>query len=96
MDVQRHRVLGRDDILAEAANQFAEWRYHGTDMGRLADALQMSKGSLNRYFHSKEDLFLAAVDLSLRRLSDAAQATAGCRVPSAMPTSAASEGPPPR
>jgi hypothetical protein len=29
-------------------------------------------------------------------LSDAAQATAGCRVPSVMPTSAASEGPPPR
>jgi hypothetical protein len=29
-------------------------------------------------------------------LGDAAQAAAGCRVPSAMPTSAASEGPPPR
>ena len=29
-------------------------------------------------------------------LSDAAQATAGRRVPSVMPTSAASEGPPPR
>jgi hypothetical protein len=28
-------------------------------------------------------------------LSDAAQAAAGCRVPSAMPTSGASEGPPP-
>ena len=29
-------------------------------------------------------------------LSDAAQATAGCPVPSVMPTSAASDGPPPR
>jgi AcrR family transcriptional regulator len=96
MDVQRHRVLGRDDILAVAANEFAEWRYHGTDMGRPADALQMSKGTLYRYFRSKEELFLAAVDLGLRRLTDAAQATVGCRVPSAMPTLAASEGPRPR
>jgi AcrR family transcriptional regulator len=96
MDVQRHPVLGRDDILAVASNEFAEWRSYGTDMGRLADALQMSKGTLYRYFRSKEELFLAAVDLGLRRLSDATQATAACRVPSAMPTSAASEGRPPR
>jgi AcrR family transcriptional regulator len=72
---QRHRVLGRDDILAVAANEFAEWGYHGTDMGRLADALRMSKGTLYRCFRSKENLFLAAVDLGLRRLREAVNAS---------------------
>ena len=93
---QRHRVPGRDDILAAVAKVFAQRGYHGTDMGLVAEALQLGKGTLYRYFRSKEELFLAAVDLGLHRLTDAAQATAGCRVPSAMPTSAASEGPPPR
>ena len=40
---QRHRALGRDDILAVAANAFAEWEYHGTDMERVADALQFDR-----------------------------------------------------
>jgi AcrR family transcriptional regulator len=71
---QRHRALGRDDILAVAANAFAEWGYHGTDMGRVADALRRGKGTLYRYFGSKEELFLAAVDLGLRRLREAVDA----------------------
>jgi AcrR family transcriptional regulator len=72
---QRHRALGRDDILAVAANAFAEWGYHGTDMGRVADALRRGKGTLYRYFRSKEELFLAAVDLGLRRLREAVDAS---------------------
>jgi AcrR family transcriptional regulator len=71
----RHRALGRDDILAVAANEFAEWGYHGTDMARVADALQRGKGTLYRYFGSKEELFLAAVDLGLRRLREAVDAS---------------------
>jgi AcrR family transcriptional regulator len=70
----RHRALGRDDILAVAANEFAEWGYHGTDMARVADALRRGKGTLYRYFRSKEELFLAAVDLGLRRLREAVDA----------------------
>jgi AcrR family transcriptional regulator len=71
---QRHRALGRDDILAVAANEFAQWGYHGTDMGRVAEAIQRAKGTLYRYFRSKEELFLSAVDLGLRRLREAVDA----------------------
>jgi AcrR family transcriptional regulator len=72
---QRHRVHGRDDILAVVAKEFAEWGYHGTDMGLVAEALQSGKGTLYRYFHSKEEPFLAAVDLGLRRLREAVDAS---------------------
>jgi AcrR family transcriptional regulator len=71
----RHRVPGRDDILATVAKVFAERGYHGTDMDLVAEALQRGKGTLYRYFRSKEELFLAAVDLGLRRLREAVQAS---------------------
>jgi AcrR family transcriptional regulator len=73
---QTHRVLGRDDILAVVAKGFAEWGYHGTDMELVAEALNCGKGTIYRYFRSKEELFLAAVDLGLRRLREAVDASA--------------------
>jgi AcrR family transcriptional regulator len=57
------------------AKVFAERGYHGTDMGLVAAALQSGKGTLYRYFPSKEELFLAAVDLGLRRLREAVDAS---------------------
>jgi AcrR family transcriptional regulator len=72
---QRHRVLGLDDILAAVAKVFAQRGYHGTDMGLVAEALQIGKGTLYRYFRSKEELFLAAMDLGLRRLREAVHAS---------------------
>ncbi len=63
-------VLGRDNILAAVAKIFAQRGYHGTDMGLVAEAIQSGKGTLYRYFRSKEELFLAAVDLGLRRLTE--------------------------
>jgi AcrR family transcriptional regulator len=73
---QRHRVLGRDDLLAAVAKVFARRGYHGTDMGLVAEAIQSGKGTVYRYFRSKEELFLAAVDLGLRRLREAVDAVA--------------------
>ena len=72
---QRHRAPGRDNILAAVAKVFAQRGYHGTDMGLVAEALQSGKGTLYRYFRSKEELFLAAVDLGLRRLTEAVNAS---------------------
>ena len=72
----RHRVLGRDDLLAAVAKVFAQRGYHGTDMGLVAEAIQSGKGTIYRYFHSKEELFLAALDLGLRRLREAVDAVA--------------------
>jgi AcrR family transcriptional regulator len=68
-------VLGRDNILAAVAKVFAQRGYHGTDMGLVAETLQSGKGTLYRYFPSKEELFLAAVALGLRRLREAVDAS---------------------
>src|SRR4029077_11142891 len=73
---QPHGGLGRDDILAVVAKEFAHWGYHGTDMDHVAQALDWGKGTVYRYFRGKEELFLAAVDLGLRRLREAVDASA--------------------
>jgi AcrR family transcriptional regulator len=72
---RRHRVIGRDNILAAVARVFARSGYHGTEMGLVADAIRCSKGTVYSYFRSKEELFLAAVDLGLRRLRGAVHAS---------------------
>ncbi len=72
---RRRRVLDRDDILAAVAKVFARRGYHGTDMDLVAEAIRSSKGTVYNYFHSKEELFLAAVDLGLRRLTEAVDAS---------------------
>ena len=69
----------REEILAAAIELFALYGYAGTDTQLLADKLQISKGTLYRYFQSKEELFLAAVDSILRQMCeriDASQASA--------------------
>jgi AcrR family transcriptional regulator len=71
---QRHQVLGRNDLLAAVAKVFAQRGYHGTDMGLVAEAIQSGNGTVYNYFRSKEELFLAAVDLGLRRLREAMDA----------------------
>jgi len=60
----------RDEILAAAIDLFAVHGYADTDTQFLADQLQVGKGTLYRYFRSKEELFLAAVDLSIQRLHE--------------------------
>ncbi len=64
----------REDILHAAAHLFAELGYANTDTQMLADKLGVGKGTLYRYFPSKQDLFLAAVDrvmVHLRQKIDA-------------------------
>ena len=56
------------EILDAAAKLFAESGYHDTDIQVLADRLGVGKGTIYRYFPSKEDLFLAAVDRAMCRL----------------------------
>lgn len=47
---------------------FAEEGYPGTDVQVLADELGIGKATIYRYFVSKEDLFLGAVDRAMRHL----------------------------
>ena len=58
---QRHRVLGRDDMLAVVAMVFAQRGYHGTDMELVAEALE----------HGRESLVLGAASDRFRPLSNA-------------------------
>jgi len=58
----------REEILQVAAQIFAQNGYTKTDLQVVADALQIGKGTIYRYFPSKRELFLAAVDRGMRSL----------------------------
>jgi AcrR family transcriptional regulator len=61
----------REQILDAAARLFAARGYGETDTQVLADRLRVGKGTIYRYFPSKEALFLATVDRVMRRLREA-------------------------
>lgn len=58
----------REEILHAAARFFAEYGYPDADLQILANQLGIGKGTLYRYFPSKEELFLAATDRGLTEL----------------------------
>lgn len=58
----------REEILEAATKLFAEHGYSDTVTQVLVERLQIGKGTLYRYFPSKQELFLAAVDRVMRRL----------------------------
>jgi AcrR family transcriptional regulator len=64
----------REEILDAAAPIFARHGYAGTDVQLVADALGLSKGTIYRYFPTKERLFLGSVDRGMRRLNERIQA----------------------
>lgn len=55
-------------ILEQAIRTFAELGFRGTDVQMIADGAGVGKGTVYRYFHSKEDLFWAATFEVLLRL----------------------------
>jgi AcrR family transcriptional regulator len=58
----------REEILDVAASVFAEHGFPNTDVQWIADRLEVGKGTIYRYFPTKRELFLAAVDRGLNRL----------------------------
>jgi AcrR family transcriptional regulator len=58
----------REDILERAIQLFARDGYADLDLQVLADDLRVGKGTLYRYFGSKQRLFLAAADRVMRNL----------------------------
>lgn len=58
----------REEILDVAGRIFAERGFPGTDVQVVADQLGLGKGTIYRYFPTKRELFLAAVDRGMRRL----------------------------
>jgi AcrR family transcriptional regulator len=64
------RERRQEEILAKATAVFAEHGYPNTDVQFVADPLGISKGTVYRYFPSKESLFLAAVERGVRQLEE--------------------------
>ncbi len=64
----QHLANRREEILDAATAVFAQYGYAGADTQLLADRLGVGKGTLYRYFPSKEALFLAAADRGIRKL----------------------------
>ena len=71
---RRHRPAGSalaGKRFSDAATDlFAEFGYSDAVTQDLAEKLQVGKGTIYRYFPSKRDLFLAAVDRVMRRLRE--------------------------
>jgi AcrR family transcriptional regulator len=65
------RLRREEEILDAAAELFAEEGYAHANTQALADRLGVGKGTLYRYFPTKRDLFLAAVDRLMRQLKAA-------------------------
>jgi AcrR family transcriptional regulator len=55
----------REEILECATMLFSASGYRNTDVQLIADKLQIGKGTIYRYFPSKEELFFAAVDRAM-------------------------------
>ena len=60
----------QEEIVEAAAELFAQHGYAEADTQLLADKLGVGKGTLYRYFASKEDVFLAAADRVMRLLHE--------------------------
>lgn len=56
-----------EEILVTATAIFAEHGYRNTDVQKIADSLGVGKGTIYRYFDSKQALFFGAVDRGMRR-----------------------------
>jgi AcrR family transcriptional regulator len=68
---QEIRTRRQEEILDAAAKLFAARGYSEANVQELADILQVGKGTVYRYFPTKQELFLAAVDRLMQRLNEA-------------------------
>jgi AcrR family transcriptional regulator len=68
------RSRRQEEILEAAAKLFADRGYSEANTQELADLLQVGKGTIYRYFPTKQELFLAAADRLMRQLREAIDA----------------------
>ena len=66
----------QDEILEVATQVFAAEGYRQTDVQVVADRLGVGKGTVYRYFPTKERLFLAAVDRGIQRARERVESAA--------------------
>jgi AcrR family transcriptional regulator len=65
-----HCARRREKILDAAVVLFAKQGFANTEMQELADTVGVGKGTLYRYFPSKDSLFLAAADRIMVRMRE--------------------------
>jgi len=70
----QHRTRRRREIISAATRLFADLGYTACEMDRVANELQVAKGTLYLYFPGKQDLFFACVDQGMQDLQAALQA----------------------
>lgn len=58
------------EIIKVSSDVFARNGYHLTDVEVIADKLGVGKGTIYRYFHSKEKLFTAVMEQMMHQLAD--------------------------
>lgn len=58
----------QEEILKTATAVFAVYGYPNTDVQVIADMVGVGKGTIYRYFPTKQDLFFACVDRGVQRL----------------------------
>jgi AcrR family transcriptional regulator len=63
----------KDRMIAAAVTQFARAGFHGVTTKEIALVAKTSEGNIFRYFPSKRDLFIAAIDCELEKLNVRAQ-----------------------
>jgi AcrR family transcriptional regulator len=73
----------RRRIIETASRVFAERDYHAVTMDEIAQRSGVGKGTLYRYFDSKEDLFIALMDEGLALLADRLEEEQKAEVPPA-------------
>jgi AcrR family transcriptional regulator len=64
------REKRREQILKAACEVFARKGYRRTDVQEIADKLKVGKGTIYRYFPTKEKLFLSGVDATMQELAE--------------------------
>lgn len=58
----------RDKILQTAVAEFAQYGYDSANINTIAEKAGISVGSIYKYFHSKQDLYLTAAGFTVEKL----------------------------
>jgi AcrR family transcriptional regulator len=64
----KQKATRKAQILSASTSFFSKHGYRQTDIQAIADFLKIGKGTIYRYFPSKEELFLATVDDGMNKL----------------------------
>ena len=70
---ERERQNRRDQILRAAWEVFSSKDYNSATIDAVADAAELSKGTVYLYFQNKADLFLSTVEMGMEKLSSTIQ-----------------------